>query len=192
MRNVGVLLAVLLLGSAVAADNPTHDADQFAQYSETVSRYFRAPAGQIDMVADHVNPSEIPVVFYIADRGKVSVEKVVELRGQGETWMEVAADCNLNAADFYIMVVGEIKSKTFAPIFAKYTATPMTNWKSLELTDDEIVNLVNLRLVASQNDYSAYDVMAMYDYYTDWQRVNRKTVLAKAELLRKQRMAQSE
>lgn len=183
---LSVLFAVALVSVALAgADNSG------VEYYTTVSNYFDIPVNSVADLADQVTDNELPVVFYIADRGKVSVEKVLDLHTSGASWFDVAADCNLNAADFYVMVVGKIGSKTFGPIYDLYNGTPMPQWKKLTLTDDAIVNLVNLRLVASSNDYSPFEVMAMRDYNTNWSRVNHKAVLAKTELLKRE-MAKAE
>ena len=55
-------------------------------------------------------------------------------------------------------------------------------WKDIELTDSEVVDLVNLKFMYSLHDYSVYEIMAMRDFGKSFLRINQQVELAKQEM----------
>ena len=51
----------------------------------------------------------------------------------------------------------------------------------LVLTDEEIMNLVNLRFISSHFDYSVFEIMAMRDHGKDFQRIAADVAQAKEQ-----------
>lgn len=181
-RTVATCCAVVLAAgiAGVASANNLND-----EYFAAVGSYYHASYEEVFALADEVGVNDVTVAYAIAERAKVSIDKVVELRSDGGSWQEVAADCGLGVGSFYVMVSGKIDSRTFKPIFAKFASKPEFKWAELEFSDQEIVNLVNLKTLSSQYDYSIFDVMAMKDVGSDWPRINQKVKSAKDALIKK-------
>ncbi|HWR81987.1 MAG TPA: hypothetical protein VN285_01645 [Candidatus Deferrimicrobium sp.] len=156
------------------------------QYLMAVADYFDVSYEDVFAYAATLAPDEIPVVLYIAQRANTSVTSVIELRKKELSWAETASRLGLNAVYFHVIVTGEITSATFIPIFEKFKSTPEQDWRKLQLADDEIVNLVNLRVMYSYYDYSAYEVMSMRDANQSWGTVNKFVAEAKDEYLKAQ------
>jgi hypothetical protein len=56
----------------------------------------------------------------------------------------------------------------------------------MDLTDDDIVNLVNLKFLYRHHDYSVYEIMAMRDIGKNFIRINSQVHAVKAEMIQKQ------
>ena len=179
------LLACPTFAATSAASN-TGD-----QYLMAVADYFEVSYEDVFSNNETLTSGEIPVAFYIAQRTNIAVDSVIRLRQTPLSWVETASRLGLNAACFYVMVTGEITSKTFAPIFEKFSTTSEQNWRKLELSDNEVVNLVNLRVMYSQYDYSVYEVMAFRDANKSWDNVNKLVAEAKNEFLKKEMAEQN-
>jgi hypothetical protein len=179
-RTVVTVVALLGLTASVATAGDLND-----KYFVTLSGYHGVSYEEVFAIADDVGVNDVAAAYAIAERSDVSIDKVVELRSSNQNWATVAKNCGLGGTDFYIMISGRFSSKTYSPIFEKFNAAPASTWGDLVLTDDEIVNLTNLRFISSHHDYSMFDIIAMKDIGSDWPRINQKVTSAKEAKLRK-------
>ncbi|RME18844.1 MAG: hypothetical protein D6800_15060 [Candidatus Zixiibacteriota bacterium] len=179
---IATTLLLLLCGAALAGQNTD-------SYLSTISSYFDVSYADVFAMTGSIPNEEVPVVYFIASKCKSTPDEIMAMRQKEMSWMEVAGHCGLTAASFYTYMSGKIKSKTFAPIFEKFNSRPLTQWKNIELTDSDVINLVNLRLIYSSHDYNPFQVMEMRDLSTSWPRVDKKVALAKADLLEQKRLA---
>ncbi len=180
-------LALLIIVAASSA------ADLATEFYMAVGDYFDVPYEDVyDLTEQGLADEDLAVVYFIAQRAKVSAEDVAQERHIGGSWNGIASSYGLDAGSFYMMVAGQIKSKVYAPLFNKFTGVPQSDWKKLQLTDAEIVNLVNLKFVGSHHDYTVFDIMAMRDYGKSFVRINNQVRQAKEKLLWKQQMAEIE
>ncbi len=69
----------------------------------------------------------------------------------------------MNLEVFYVPVSGRVSSFTYGPLLDQYRSTPQSRWNSMDLSDADAVNLVNLRLVASGYTYDIFKVMGLRD-----------------------------
>lgn len=177
--SVFALLAILSI-TAIAVDLQ-------ADYFNSVAKYFDIKSKEVNRISESgIIDEELPIVFFVAGRANVAPQEVAETRLSGESWMKVCDKYLLGARDLYMIVTSPVKSITYGPIFEKFSKTPQKKWKTLEFTDDEIVNLVNLKLMSSLHDYSVYDIMAMRDYGKSFLRINQQVTHAKKDIVDKQ------
>ena len=87
-----------------------------------------------------------------------------------------------------MVINGKFESETFTPIFEKYRLTPNSKWGTIELTDDEVINLVNLKFVSSHYDYSAFSIMEMRDNGYSYREIDTKVRAAKEEMEKEQKI----
>jgi hypothetical protein len=174
-----LLLTVLSL-AAVAVDLQ-------ADYFRSVQKYFGVDQNDISrLTKSGIDDHDLPVVFFIAQKAGHRPNAVAETRREGKSWMDVCKQYSLDATDFYMIVTGKIKSRTYGPIFDRYKQTPEKKWHEIKLTDTDITNLVNLKMMASLHDYSAYEIMAMRDYGKSFLRINQQVIFAKKKINEKQ------
>jgi hypothetical protein len=175
------LALCLCAGGGAAATQVEND------YRQALMTYFSVSEDVIrELEASRIGVENIPVALLIHQRTGLPVGTITELREGGDTWMEIASAHRLRPQDFYVIVVGQVESKTYTPIITKFKSTPINQWDTIELTDTDIVNLVNLKFIASQHDYSIFKAMALRDQGKDFTQINHEVKILKAELIRSQ------
>jgi hypothetical protein len=173
-----VLTVVFLACSTGFAAQPAAD------FVKDVAHYFTVTEDVVEQVmATGVSQDDVPVAFYCADKCEMSPVDLAHMRARGDGWSDIATMRGIGPRDFYVIVVGDIKSETYAPIFEKYKSTPINLWRKMELTDSDIINLVNLRFVGSEHDYSVYEIMELRDSGSDFMAINQEIKHRKAELV---------
>lgn len=185
-RTVVGIFGVVALGSVLCQTIAA--ADLRASYYESIGRYYSVTADEVLKISRAgISDEDLPVVFFIADRAKAEPGRIAQAFLGGTSWMDVCRNHSLYASDFYLIVSGKVTSRNYGPTFAKFKNTPEPEWKEIELTNDEIVNLVNLKLMYSLHDYSVYEIMAMRDYGKTFPTINHQVILAKKEMNEKQK-----
>ena len=176
---------VICLFVVTAVGDTTPASTSPDQYLSAVANYFDVSYDKILSYSTNLATDEVPVACLIAQLSKTSIQNVVDLKKKNDySWCETASRLGMNTANFYVIVTGTITSTTFAPIFEKFNSTPEQEWRKLRLSDEEVVNLVNLRLIYSHYDYSAYKVMAARDTNPSWVTVGKIIADAKQEYLK--------
>jgi hypothetical protein len=139
------LLAMCSVAIPLEAQAPGSDA--VASYYNAVGEYFRVPSSEIMILSEwRLAAEEIPVVLYTAGQRGISPEAVVALRRSGQDWSMVARRYGLDAADFYVPIEGS--SGPLVRVYQAYGSRPQTEWSTIDLLDDDIVGLVNLRVLS--------------------------------------------
>lgn len=184
---VSTLALLLLAAVAVSA------VDLTTEFYVAIGDFYDVPYENVyDLSETGLADEDIAVVYFVADRAKVEASEVASDRKVGGSWSSIASSYGLDARAFYMIVASDIASKTYRPVFEKYTSVPQSNWKNVQLTDAEIINLVNLKFVGSHHDYTVFDIMAMRDYGKSFVKINHQARLAKEKILWKQQMAEME
>ena len=188
MRAVVTLSLVLLLfASASFADT---QAELTTEYYMAIGDYYDVPYDQVVAVSEAgIIDEELPVIFFIADRTGVEADEISKMRLDGESFSDICRALELCQSAFYMIVSGDIESKSYAPIFEVLKSVKPHEWAKVSMPDRDIVNLTNLKMIYSHHDYSAYIVMAMKDYGKGFAKINHQIRLEKEKLIRKQEMA---
>ena len=137
-------LALVIAGS-LAAQTP--DREALDAYYRAVGQHFGVPPSEVIVLSEwRLPPEEIPVVLYIADRGGISPDAVVALRQGGTGWPVVARRYALDAGSFHVRIDGNAGS--LARLYEEYAARPQAQWSSIQLSDGDVIALVNLRVLS--------------------------------------------
>jgi len=149
IRRAGAALGVLLTVSAPAASGQDASAAATQAYFGAVAEYFVLPRSEVDILGEwRLLEEEIPVVLFLARRGGVSPEAVVALRRSGQGWVALAQRFRLGAAQFHVPLPSSAPLGSLAAAYERFRALPTSRWREIELTDGDIVELVNLRVLA--------------------------------------------
>jgi hypothetical protein len=160
----GGLLCWLLAGP-LGAQAPEQEA--LDAYYGAVGRHFGVPPAEVIVLSEwRLPPEEIPVVLYIADRGGISPDAVVALRQAGTGWPVVARRYALDAGSFHVRLDGGAGS--LARIYAEYAARPQSQWSAIQLTDDDVIALVNLRVLSRVLGSAPLTVLQAHDRVGSW------------------------
>jgi hypothetical protein len=159
IRRVAGALLVLVAGtsSAVAQEGAVTAREA---YFGAVAEFFQLPRTEVGILGDwRLGGDEIPVVLFMARRAGVSPEALVALRGAGRGWAELAQRYGLDAAQFHVPVPDDASAGVLSGAYQRYRTLPATRWSEVELTDSEIVGLVNLRVMAQTLRLSPEEVL---------------------------------
>jgi len=140
------LLALALAASPIEAQ----DAGARQAYFRAVAGYFHLPPAEIAILGDwEIPPDDIPVVLFIAARAGVSPEALVALRGSGASWADLTRRYQINASQLHVPFSRPPSSGTLAAAYEQYGDRPVGQWGQISLGDEEIVALVNVRVLST-------------------------------------------
>lgn len=151
-------------------------------YLRTVAEFFRLPLEEVVLIADGgLPPDEVPVLLFLAQRAGVSPDALAGLRGGGRSWMDVAARYGLGAQIFHVALPEDQPMGLLGRAMALYRTTPARDWPGLRLEDEEIVGLVNLRVLSQQVQVAPLQVLRCREsagsFVACYPRLRRETAL---------------
>ncbi len=161
MRRTGVAVGLLWAAWAppLSAQEAGHAATQ--AYFGAVAEYFVLPRSEVDILGEWRLPAEeIPVVLWLAKRGGVSPEAVVALRRSGQGWAALAERYRMGPAQFHVPLPGSVEAGPLASAYERFRSLPAERWREIQLSDADIVGLVNLRVLSETLERAPVDVLA--------------------------------
>jgi hypothetical protein len=168
MRRPGVLLGVTLVLTAALAGSAWAGFDLgiiigdggLKSFHLAVGDYYGKPEREVAALKKgRVHDEELPVVFFLSARARVSSSTIVKLRLKGMSWMDISLRYGLSADVYHV----DVRS---GPPYGKaygHFKKPKKQWKKLRLSDADVVNLVNLRFLSEHYGFSATEIMRMRD-----------------------------
>ncbi len=127
----------------------------------SVGDYYRVPEREVVVVRDRGIPYyESPVVFYVAHMAHVGPEVIMNLRLSGRSWMDITLRFGLSPEIFYVPVQTD-PGPPYGRAYGYYKKRPRKEWSKIRLSDDDVVNLVNLRFTSEYYGYRPEDVIRM-------------------------------
>ena len=179
---VSMLLIVLPI-SALAVDG----GEISPEFKQVLQREFDVSAETVDRVADTgLSQEDVVVCLFLAQRANMSPVHVATIRNQGDSWPDIADVRGLGPWDFYVMVNGDMPGERFPAIMEKFGLLPTSDWTKVPLSDADIIDLVNLKFVASACDYSIFEAMALREEGRDFAEIYVEIRDRKNGLLEKQ------
>jgi len=127
-----------------------------------------------DVVTAHdrkVPDEELPVVFFIAEQAGAAPGAIINARLKGNSWINVSISLGLDASVFYVPVNCK-PGPPYGNAYGHYKNKKKDQWREIELTDPDIINLVNLRFISEQYGYAPEEVMKMREKGEAFVRIN--------------------
>ncbi len=153
------IVALLAVGSVIAEKDAT------LEYVMAVGDHYNTDYEVVNNILNsYVTAEELPVVFFIAEAANVDAEEVAKMRSDKNSWMDITTSYELSPKIYYVMMSGKIKNTEFQATFEKYHSVLASQWDKIELNDQDIINLVNLKFIYKQHDYNPFEVMSMRSY----------------------------
>jgi hypothetical protein len=123
-------------------------------------RYYRVPEREVLIVRDRgIHQEELPVVFFLAQRARVSPEAVVDLRLRGMNWMDITLQFGLSPDIYYVPVKSVKEGPPYGHAYGYYKKHPKKEWKKMKFKDEEIVNQVSPKFISEHHKYTLEQVM---------------------------------
>lgn len=157
-RRVGMILLVLATATTSVAAQEGGEARQ--AYYGAIAEFFRVPASEISILGDwRLPPDEIPVVLFIAGRAGVSAEALAALRRSGSSWHDLAGRYQVSPGAFHLPLPDDAPAGRLEGAYARYREVPPALWSEIQLSDADVVALVNVRLLSGTLRRSVEDVL---------------------------------
>lgn len=171
MRPISVtLFTIALAASSLAARSDTRTdvgisigTEGITSFYLAIGEYYRVPQREIIVIREQRIPDyEIPVVLFIAKQAKLAPATIVSYRERGWPWMRVAVHLGLRPDIFYVPVEDmHDYGPPYGHAYGHYKNKPKKQWRAIQLDDDDVVNLVNLRFISERYGYPPEKVIRM-------------------------------
>lgn len=147
MIRIAVLLTVLAtIPSGVTAQD--RDAAQ-ADYFRAVAAFFSLPANEVAILGEwEIDREEIAVVLFVARRAGVSPEALVALRSSGQSWSALVERYRVTPSALHVPIRDDAPAGRLDAVYDEFRNTPVSEWRGILLEDDDIISLVNVRIIS--------------------------------------------
>lgn len=137
-----------------------------------IGEHYKVKEEQVVVVKKRSIPDEeLPVVFFLASRAGVSADAIIKLRLGGDSWMQITAHYGLNPEIYYVPVARK-HGPPYGNAYGHFKNRERKQWGDIRLSDDEIVNFVNLKFVSEHYGYSPDEVIDMRSKGKDFISIN--------------------
>jgi hypothetical protein len=140
-------LALAVVWPAAAwSQNP-----ELRSYLRSVSSWHGVDPTEVEYLLEGaLSPEEIPVALWVSRRSGVSAEAVLALRRAGTPWADLLARYGLQPGQLHVGLPSAPGGEGgLAAAYTLYGARPRNAWRAIELPDEAVVQLVNLRFLAA-------------------------------------------
>lgn len=122
-----------------------------------IGDHYRVPQRDVLVVRQsRIADEEIPVVFFLAQKARVSPAAIVRLRHAGYSWYRIANHYRLGPDVFYVVL--KRPAGPYYGVYRDYQRTPRGQWSRIRMTDRDVVNFVNLRFLSEHGHCPADDI----------------------------------
>jgi hypothetical protein len=129
-------------------------------YFRAVARYFQMPEGEIAILRNWGLPAdEVPVLVFVARRAGVSTEALVALRESGRDWTELSVRYQIGARALHVPIHDPTSAGRLSALYDTFRDTPVERWGDIRLSSEDIVALVNVRVLSQSLGLAPDDVM---------------------------------
>lgn len=147
-RSAAAVLAVTLLLTSTAHARGQNPVARRA-YLNGMAEHFGASVHELGILADsRISVEEVPVVLLIAKRGGISAEAVLALHRGGRSWRELASRYGVGASALHVPLSESAALGPLQDLYDEFRSRPRSEWNAIELSDENVVWMVNLRVIA--------------------------------------------
>ncbi len=117
-------------------------------YYFAAGKYYQASSKELRAMQDSGIPvEEFSLVLHVSRHGGIGSEDVVKQRVSGEKWANILSRFCVSPETLYVPLKTGIGKAPTRP-YRFYRNTAREAWKTQTFTDDDIVNMANLKFVA--------------------------------------------
>jgi len=112
--------------------------------------YFEVGMDEVAIMGDWgLAPQDLPVVFFLSRRAGISTDATAAERARGSSWLGLMRRYGVRVSAVHLPFSAGAELGSLASLYGRMEATPRGAWNRLDLTDVEIVTLVNARMLAA-------------------------------------------
>ena len=160
-----ILMIAVFVGTAPATDVQMGAAigdGGLRSFYLGIGDYYHVPEREIYVMHDEGVPDDdLPVVYFLAERARVAPGAIVDLRLRGWSWDRITFHYGLGPEIYYVPVPVTAVGPPYGHAYGYYRRVPRARWRTIHLSDDDVVNLVNLRFVSEYRHVPPERVIAL-------------------------------
>jgi hypothetical protein len=143
------LSIVATIGSErTAAQTAVSVSAHIGDFHVAVANYYHVPQREVIVIRERRIPDdEIPVALFMARHAGVPSSRVVDMRLRGDSWWNISVRLGL-APEVYYVPVAVTPGPPYGRALGHYKKKHRKEWKTIVLTDADVVNLVELRFLS--------------------------------------------
>ncbi len=113
-----------------------------------VANYYQVPEREVIVIRERRIPDdEIPVALFIARHAGVPWTRVVDMRLRGDSWWDISVRLGVSPEVYYVPVA-VVSGPPYGRALGHYKKKHRKEWRTIVLTDADVVNLVELRFLS--------------------------------------------
>ncbi len=113
-----------------------------------VANYYEVPEREVIVIRERRIPDdEIPVALFIARHAGVPWTRVVDMRLRGDSWWDISVRLGVSPEVYYVPVA-VVSGPPYGRALGHYKKKHRKEWRTIVLTDADVVNLVELRFLS--------------------------------------------
>jgi len=146
-------LSFVTLTAATGADRahaqtPFSVSAHIGDFHVAVANYYHVPEREVIVIRERRIPDdEIPVALFIARHAGVPWGRVVDMRLRGDSWWNISVRLGVSP-DVYYVPVAVVSGPPYGRALGHYKKKHRKEWRTIVLTDADVVNLVELRFLS--------------------------------------------
>jgi hypothetical protein len=161
-RDTELAFLALLLRRADAHVGAEFDDEERRNFFLAAGKYFQASWDELEGIQSTGLPwDEIPVVLHVSKHAEVSPEEVTALRWAGLSWHDIMSGFSLHPESVYVPIESpgeDPPSRTY-----RYQGpTVLEAWDSRTSSDEDIINLVNLKFISGYYGLRPEKIIALH------------------------------
>jgi hypothetical protein len=99
--------------------------------------------------------------LFIAKRAHVEPKFITDLRLWGNTWLDITLRFGLGPEIFYVPIGVMVIGPPYGKVYGYYKSKSRKEWKTIVLSDDDVINLSNLKLMSEHYGYPPEKIIKM-------------------------------
>jgi len=118
---------------------------------EVMGEFFHVPVPTVKKLENDIPFPDLnlPVALFIAQQGRVSVSLLVTWRREGQSWLQIANRLKLSPALFFLPIPEGRVGPPYGRAYGYYWRHKKDKKVSILLSDQEIADLIHLRIASS-------------------------------------------
>ena len=172
---VGVLGLMSVAPLSLAAQRRVPDQTAIDAYYATVGQAFPVSSDEVGILAEWpLQPDEIVVVLFIAGAAGASPDAVASLRSSGASWASILRTYSVGAAALRIPFPEGTLLGPLEETYRTFSETPRASWASIDPSDQMVIALVNIRILAREAGVSTVRVLRAWESVGDFVSVHQR------------------
>jgi hypothetical protein len=143
-----VTLSASIGAGTAHAQTPFSVSAHIGDFHVAVANYYQVPEREVIVIRERRIPDdEIPVALFIARHAGVPWGRVVDMRLRGDSWWDISVRLGVSPEVYYVPVA-VVSGPPYGRALGHYKKKHRKEWRTIVLTDADVVNLVELRFLS--------------------------------------------